>query len=129
MIRGYKPYLLTYLPTYLLTPQSRVILEKLTGSQLVEQFPTFYGKPKVHYRADKCPPRVRILIQLDPVHTPTSHFLKIHLNIILPSTPGSPKWTFPSSFTTKTLYATLLPRQLSSMQKACAVLYRHLWPV
>jgi len=29
--------------------------------------------------------------QLDPVHTPTSHFLNIHLNTILPSTPGSPK--------------------------------------
>ena len=32
------------------------------------------------------------LSQLDPVHTPTSHFLKILLNIIHPSTPGSPKW-------------------------------------
>jgi hypothetical protein len=33
-----------------------------------------------------------ILSQLDPIHTPTSHFLKIYLNIILPSKPGSPKW-------------------------------------
>jgi hypothetical protein len=32
-----------------------------------------------------------ILSQLDPVHIPTSHFLKIHLSIILLSIPGSPK--------------------------------------
>jgi len=33
---------LTYL-LYLLTPCSRVLLEKLTGSQLVKKFPAFYG--------------------------------------------------------------------------------------
>jgi hypothetical protein len=38
------------------------------------------------------------LSQLDPLHTFTSHFLKIHLNIILPSTTGSPKRSISLSF-------------------------------
>jgi hypothetical protein len=29
--------------TYLLTPWSRVLLEKLTGFKLVKKFPAFYG--------------------------------------------------------------------------------------
>jgi len=35
--------LLTYLLTYVLTPWSRVLLEKLTGLHLVKKFPAFYG--------------------------------------------------------------------------------------
>jgi hypothetical protein len=36
-------YLLSYLPTYVFTPFSRFLLEKLTGFQLVKKFPIFYG--------------------------------------------------------------------------------------
>jgi len=36
-------YLTTYFITYLLTPWSTVLLEKLTGFQLVKKFPELYG--------------------------------------------------------------------------------------
>jgi len=37
---------ITYLLTYLLTPWCRVLLEKLTGLQLVKKFPAFHGTRK-----------------------------------------------------------------------------------
>ena len=39
---------------------------------------------------------------------PSFYFPQIHSNIILPSTPGSSKWSLPSDFPIKTLYALLL---------------------
>ena len=44
-------------------------------------------------RLYKCPPPVPVLCQNTLVHVPPSHFLKTHFNIILPSTPGSSKWS------------------------------------
>ena len=88
----------------LLTPWSRVLLEKLTGFATSQEIPhILWNNPKVHYRTHKRPPPVPILGQLHPVPTTPSHYPNIHLNIILHLCLGLPNRLFPSGFPTKTL--------------------------
>ena len=57
-----------------------------------QEIPRILWKPKVHYHIHKgLPPFPNQFM-------PQSHLLKIHLNIILPSMPGSSKWALSHRF-------------------------------
>jgi len=110
--------LLTYSVTYLLTysMQQSPSWEANRFSARKES-PRILWNLKVQYWIHEWPPLVPILSQLDPVHTPTSNFLKIHLNIILLSVPGSPKWSLSLKFPHQNfVYASHLPIYTSHLR-------------
>ena len=77
--------LLTYCPS---KEQSPWEANRFSASQ---QIFCILWKPKVHYRIYERLPRVPILSHIDTVQASTFQFLKIYLNIIPPSMPGSSK--------------------------------------
>ena len=83
--------------SYSLTPWSRVLLEKLTGSQLAKKFPAFL-KPKCSLPHLQVPATCPYPGPDRSSPCPTSHFLKIHLIIILPYMSRSPKWSLSLRF-------------------------------
>jgi hypothetical protein len=81
----------TYLLTYSMEQSPPWEANLFSASQEILRI---LWNPKVHYHSHKSLPPLPTQSQLDPVHNPTSHFSKIHLNIILASTPVSPKTQF-----------------------------------
>ena len=98
---------LLYLLTYLLTPGCRVLLEKLTGLQLVKKLPAFYGTRRFVTALTSV--RHLSLSWARPIQSTYPHptswrsivILSTHLRLGLTSR------LVPSGFPTKTLYAPL----------------------
>ena len=107
--------------TYLLTPWSRVLLEKLTGFAANQEIPAFYGTPKfitVLTSARHLSLSWANSIQ-SPQPLPTSSrsilILSFHLRL------GLPNSLFPSGFPTKTL-CTPLPSSIRATYHAHRIL-------
>ena len=101
--------------TYLLTTWCRVLLEKLTGLQLVKKFPAFYGTRRFITALTSV--RHLSLSWVSPIQSTYPHptswrsipILTTHLRL------GLPSGLFPSRFPTKTLYTPLS----SSIRATC----------
>jgi len=85
----------TFLFTYSIDQSHSWEANRPSASQ---EIPRLLSNPKLNYRIDKYPPAVPILSQLNSVQIPTSDVLKIHLDIIISSTPGPSKRSLPFRF-------------------------------
>jgi len=108
MWRNASTYLPTYLLSYLFTPWSRVLLDKLTGLQLVKKFPAFYRTRRfiTSFKSARhlSLPRASSIqsIAQHPASRRSVLIESFHLRLGLPSS------LFPSGFPTKNLHTPLL---------------------
>jgi len=99
---------LLYIYTYLFTPWSRVLLEKLTGFQLVKKFPALYGTRRFitaftsARRLSLSWARSIQSIPPYPISWTSISIISSHLRL------GLPSGLFPSGYPTKTLCTPLL---------------------
>ena len=93
--------------TYLLTPWSRVLLEKLTGSAASQDIPDILWNLKVHYHTQSArhlsPSWANSIQSPQPPPTSWRSILILSSHLCL----GLPSGLFPSGFPTKTLYTPL----------------------
>ena len=93
--------------SYLLTPRCGILLEKLTGLQLVKKFPAFYGTRRFITALTSV--RQLALSWASPIQSPYPHPTSWRSILILPThlRLGLPSGLFHSGFPIKILYALL----------------------
>ena len=96
-----------YRHPYLLTAWCRVLLEKLTGLQLVKKFPAFHGTRR--FITVLTSVRHLSLSRASPIQSTYPHPISLRSTLILSThlRIGLPSGLFPSGFPTKTLYTPL----------------------
>ena len=97
----------SFMFVYLLIPRCRILLEKVTGLQLVEKFPAFHGTRGFITALTSV--RQLSLSWASPIQSLYPHPTSCRSILILSTHPclGLPSGLFPSGFPTKTLYAPL----------------------
>jgi hypothetical protein len=100
LILSYHLHLGHLMVSRLAFPQN-LVCNHLLSLSVSQEFPHILWKTMFYYRVNKSPQLVPILHEIDPVHSISSYFSKIHFSIILPLTSRSPNGVVTSGFPTK----------------------------